>query len=65
MNPRHDRVLAAAAAELAGDGGFDLLEDGFEAGLGMLVDVGAGIDGVLGGDAGGGDCVVLVGEVPW
>lgn len=58
-NRRHQSGFAAAAAELAGDGGFGLWEDGLQAGLGMLVDVEAGIDGVLGFGTGGGDVVVL------
>lgn len=43
---------------MAGDGGFDLLQDGLETGLGMLVHLKAGIGGVLVGGAGGGDGVV-------
>lgn len=41
-DPGDGFVLVAAAAKLAGDGGFGLLEDKFEAGLGMLVKIGAG-----------------------
>jgi hypothetical protein len=40
-NPRHHRVFAAAPAELADDGGFGLLENGFQAARGTLVELGA------------------------
>jgi hypothetical protein len=42
-NSRHHLVFAAPPTELADDGGFGLLEDAFQAGLGMVVEIGAGI----------------------
>lgn len=61
-NARHGRELGAAAAELAGDGGFGLLELRFQSGLRMIVGIGARVDLALGVDQGGSDRIIFIGK---